>query len=389
MLIGWLVSTAIFGVTIFAFEGCDVGTKSLQDPVFFNKTFDKLSSVFDLNDADFIRTRGVLYTCMHGDGDLAREFNLRQNIEIFNDIYTTIGQNDELAMQALGLISASVVIPSTRSLLTQVAEGTIPDSQDTINDLVKLNGFTRSSTNPCTDVDDTWVINSETCETSLGTEFTSSSSDTFNINNPTCIGFDAWTGGSDDIAARYTSTAFPQPTCGDVNGENMHLYLQGYIESLANNREQTQTAVNRLLEDLNNVNQVNGQFASELNKIPNSIQNLNNTVASINNMLIGPDGVITNSNCKFVRNDVETLLDVTCIGIGTTLYKITLVYLILAFVTFVGTLMLFCLAKRFTLATSAEKERSRVYKQGEVSSIPINQNSQLSVREIRGKRIQI
>jgi len=371
MIVGWVVATAIFAVTIFTFESCDVGTKSMQDPVFFNKTFDKLSSVFDLNDADFQRTRGVLYTCVHGDGDLAREFELTENIQIFNQIYATINENSVLVSQALSLFSTSVVIPSTQSLLNQINQGTTPDSQNTVDDIVRLNGYTRSTTNPCTNLDDTWVLNSQTCDDSLGTEFTSGSSDTFNLNNPTCIGYNAWSAGADNIGARYTSTVFPQPTCGDVSGEDMHLYLQNYIASLANNREQTQTAVNRILEDLNNVNQANNQFTNELNKIPPSIDNLNSTVAAIDNMLTGPDGIITHSNCKFVRNDVETLLDVTCTGIGVTLYKITLAYLILAFVTFMGTFMLFCLAKRFVVPRKAEKQID-TYKQVEIKS---NQSS--------------
>jgi peptidoglycan hydrolase CwlO-like protein len=375
MIVGWIVSTAVFGATILTFETCDVGTKSIEDPVFFNKTFDKVATLFDINDADFERTRGVLYTCVHGDGDLAREFELRQNMDIIQEIYTTIDSNHAQVMQSLSLMATSMVIPTTQTLLTKISEGTTPDSQLTLDDLVKLNSYTRSAANSCTDVDDTWVFNSKTCDGTAGTNFTSSSSDTFNLNNPTCIGYNAWSAGSDNIASRYTSSAFPQPGCANVNGQAMHLYLQSYIQNIGNNREQTQTVISRILEDLNNVDKANNQFTSELERIPNSIQDLNNTMASIDNMVTGPQGIITSMNCKFVRNDFETLLDVTCTGIGNTLYKITLTYLILAFITFVGTFMLFCLSKRFTLPSREEKQIEN-YKQVEIKANPVNQGSQ-------------
>jgi len=356
MLLGWLVTTAIFAVTIVVSEGCDVGNGVIQDPAFFNKTFGYLDTVFDINDSDFNRTRDVLYTCFHGDGDLATQFNLTSNLAYFDQIFSTVNTFSSLATTALAALPSSMTTSVLRSGLNQISAGTVPDSsQFTINDIQLLNGFTRSDTNPCTTVNDAWVLNSQTCDSSLGTTFTEGSSATFNLNSDTCIGYNVWEITGDNIENRYTTDQFPTATCPEISGQAMYLYVQGYIESLARNRAETETVVNRLLQDLDNIDDLNNQFNNQTQAFPTAIKSLNSTVASIYRELTGPNGVISTSNCQFVRSDFEILLDETCTGLGATMFQITIVYLILSFATLFGTMMLFCLAKRFVVRTKDEK----------------------------------
>lgn len=355
MLVGWIVTTAIFAVTIVVSEGCDVGNGVMESPAFFNKTFGYLDTVFDINDADFKKTRDVLYTCFHGDGDLARQFNLTSNLAYFDQIFSTVDEFSALATASLAALPTSMTTSVLRSGLNQISEGTVPDSSDfTIRDVQLLNGFTRSQTNPCTTLDDAWVLNTETCDESLGTPFTESSSATFNLNSATCIGYNVWEISGDNIGNRYTTEQFPA-ICGQIGGQDMYLYVQGYVESLARNRAETETVVNRLLQDLDNVDNLNTQFNNQTEAFPKSIKALNASVANIYTGLTAPDGVINTSNCQFIRDDFEILLDETCTGLGATMFQITIVYLILSFATFLGTMMLFCLAKRFVVRTKDEK----------------------------------
>ena len=368
MLVGWLLTTVIFGLTIVVLEGCDVGEGVIESPTFFNKTFGYLDTVFDLNDADFNKTRDVLYTCFHGDGDLATQFNLTSNLVYFDQIFSTINEYSTLTTTTLSAMPASLTVSVLQSGLNQISAGTVPDSSEfTVSDLQLLNGFTRSSTNPCTSVNDAWVLNSATCDSSLGANFTESDSATFNLNSATCIGYNEWEAAGDNVDDRYTAQQFPEDTCGTISGEQMYVYVQAFVDSLAQNRAETETIVNRLLQDLDNIDALNDQFNDETQEIPVTITSLNNTVASIYNQLTGPSGIISTSNCQFIKEDFETLLDVTCTGLGATMFQITIVYLILCFGSWLGTIMLFCLAKRFIVRTKLDKVSS-LYAKNDVTS---------------------
>jgi len=360
MLVGWLVTTLIFAVTVIVSESCDVGNGITKDPVFFNKTFGYIDNAFDIEESDFNRTRDVLYTCFHGDGDLAKELNLSSNVADFNQIFTTVDEFSTLASNTIGSLPASAAALVFRAYLNQIKAGTIPDSaQYTAPDLLILNALTRSDTNPCTSVKDAWVLNSQTCTSSLGNTFTSQSSATYNLNSKTCIGENMWTAAGNNIDNRYTSSQFPEFGCPPIGGQAMYRYVQRYVRSLAKNRAQTNVAVNRILQDLDKIDVLNNEFKAGTQAVPTEIQSLNAIVVSLFSELTAPNGIINTVNCKFVRNDFEILLDNACTGLGGNMYQITMVYLVLSFATLAGVSMLFLLAKRSAAATTAVVKRQK------------------------------
>jgi len=207
MLLGWLASTAIFGVSIVVLESCDVGDGVLKDSAFFNKTFNYMESAFEIDDSNYNKTRDTLYTCIHGDGNLAREYNLTDTVEIFDQIYDQVDQS------------------------------------------------------------------------------------------------------------------------------------------------------------LSNVEKIDQQFSELAGELQNSINSINNTIVPIYSKFKGPEGLIDNTNCAYIKKDFVELIDVTCTGIGSTFFEITITYLVLSFMAFFGTMMLFCLAKRFTVPDREPKieQKEEIY----------------------------
>jgi len=203
MLVGWLAATAIFGMTIVVLESCDVGDGALKSSEFFNKTFNYLESAFDIDDSNYNKTRDALYTCIHGDGDLAKEYNLTDTVGIFDQIFDQVDQS------------------------------------------------------------------------------------------------------------------------------------------------------------LSEVKQIDSQFSSLATQLQTSINSINGTINPIYNKFKGPQGLIDGSNCAYIKQDLVDLIDVTCTGVGSTFFEITVTYLVLSFIAFFGTMMLFCLAKRFTLPDNVSMEQNK------------------------------
>ena len=73
----------------------------------------------------------------------------------------------------------------------------------------------------------------------------------------------------------------------------------------------------------------------------------------------GPTGAISNANCTFGLQDFNKIVTTTCTGIGQTFYATGIVFIVMSFIGFVGTFMLFCLARRFTLE---EVKKIDIYK---------------------------
>ena len=107
MVIGWIVATGLFGLSLIAFEGCNVANQMVASPVFFNKTFDTLRGAFTMNDEDYNKTRSVLYRCVHGDGDMASEFELQANLGVFDGVFKQVKDANDLANQAVTGFPAS------------------------------------------------------------------------------------------------------------------------------------------------------------------------------------------------------------------------------------------------------------------------------------------
>lgn len=359
MIVGWAASTALFGATIIVSETCDVGNNALQSPEFFNKTFDRLSVYFDLNTADFNKTRQVIYRCVHGDGDLSQEFNLTSNLFYFNSIFSSTNQlYAEVNNQIDGL--PDTITSEQEANLNLFKQGLVPDSDETVNDLVALNGLTNSQFNPCTTADDTWLLNSQNCTTNDGTVFTGASTADFNVPQATCIGYNAWSTNQHSIADRYTATVFSGVGCTNQNDD---AFVISYISSLAANRERSNELIAQLETGVMGVDQSYSAFKNGLQRVPQSLQDTNTTVAEIYQSLADPnEGLIANTNCKFIVNTVDEFRDVTCTGVGATFYKVTIAFLVLSFVTFFGTLFLFCLAKRFTVRGEGVKVDSELYR---------------------------
>ncbi len=203
MLLGWLASTTIFGMTIVVLESCDVGDGVLKSSAFFNKTFNYMEAAFEIDDSNYNRTRDALYTCIHGDGDLAKEYNLTDTVGIFDQIFDQVDQS------------------------------------------------------------------------------------------------------------------------------------------------------------LDNAKEIDTQFSDLASQLQTSINSINKTIAPIYSKFKGPQGLIDGSNCAYIKQDFVDLIDVTCTGVGSTFFEMTVTYLVLSFIAFFGTMMLFCLAKRFTLPENVNVEQNK------------------------------
>jgi len=248
-------------------------------------------------------------------------------------------------------------------LVGNYKSGLISDADATTTDLKKLNRYTNSGTYGCTSIDDTWILNSGLCR-NMGTVFQSSSADDFNLNNPTCIGFDAWgSSSSHDISNRYTTTTYPS-SCGQIDGGAAATTLDNFVSRFITSRSDVSSIFTNVQSRLNTVSTTNSNFMSQVKNAATHIDASSGprkTVAPVYARLGHPKtGILPNGNCKWVKASLGTFQDVMCERFITGIFQSTVVIIIASFLALFGTLTLFCLAKRFLIKEGQKGQYNHV-----------------------------
>ena len=351
MLLGWILSTVALPLTLFLFEGCETTDKVINEPAFFNQTFDKFIGSDTKNTQE---AKDTLYRCLYGNGDILGQFQVKDNLAQFNQIFTYLDYTSNLT-EYVQVVPDSIVIPIHEAFISEFDKGYLPDAALVVEDLITLNYLSNKNYYKCTQMMDTWVLNSINCTASYGTVFSSGDAPDFNINSPTCIGMDIW--GSKDISQRYNANTFPEQYCGSVGNTFTNLYLQNFVDRFVASRGEVDTVFKKLGTSLGDITTKNKLFMNSVKNITQSFVPIINSTRVIYNALANTtDGLFANSNCSFVRESLFDIRDNMCVGFISSLYQTTVAMIFISFMAFFGTFSLFCLAKKFL----ARLEKGRV-----------------------------
>jgi len=289
------------------------------------------------------------------DGDVLEALDVKKYFTPFITLFTAL-DNTAPYTTSIQAVPDSTVIPTQKTLVNNLKTGMISDGTETDTDLKKLNKLTNSNSNTCTNVKDTWALNSGLCSSSSGTVFASSDSDTFNLPKATCIGFDAW-GSSHSISNRYTSSNFPQPSCGQVGGANADVGIDNLVNGFVTNRQDVSNVFGNVASDLSNVESSNRNFMSNVETATGHMAPVRTQSATFHSALWDKQtGFLQTSNCLFVKQDLADLQDYMCTRFISNVYEIGVVMIVNSFFGLFATISLFSLGKR--LAKMPKKSTS-------------------------------
>lgn len=353
----FLLATVFLPSSVVLLEVCGVIDLALNDSTFFDKT---LAQVFDSSDTN---AKSIAQTCMYGNGDALGDLGIASDIDYFQTIYDQIDNvNQNIPIDADYSVTPpqSVTIKWNQDMVGLYASGYVPDAQTTIDQLKDLNEHTNGNTYSCASVQDTWFLNSINCTASYGYKLTSSDAKDYNLPSATCIGFDVW-GTSSGSARYYGTTTFPAGTCTNPN----LLYMQNYVTGFATHQDNVKkffsTDSNSIQSYLTTIYNDQQNFASKVVDFINDIKNVRSQLTSIQDSLIGTDhGLIPNTKCTFIKNDLNNLSDSMCVGFVATMYITSIIMIITSFMAFLSTIMIFCLAKKFSVPESGRNNDKKV-----------------------------
>ena len=344
-LIGFILATVALPASIVMMEACDIFHLTLNDQVFFNKITDKIFSG-ESSDA-----KTILNTCFYGSGNALDELGLTDQLNYFDDIYDQLDEIDKIIdMDDLNYSSTnpppSQVIPAQQLLVSRYKSGILPDKDTTATDLLTLNLGTNSDVYPCISIKDNWVLNSDSCVSSSYYTFKSSDAANKKVGSRTCIGFDQWMSPIPKVIdLRYDTTRFPA-TCSNPSLTRVKSLVDGFVI----NRSKVQSYFTTIQSDLSNVNSKFNHFSSQMMTFVDNMKQIKTNVQNMRDSLIGDsNGLITNTNCRFVSVDLKDLQASMCTGMMAGVYQATIALIVMTCTALFSTIFTFCLAKKLSL----------------------------------------
>ena len=348
MTFTWVLATILWASAIAVNDVCRTADAVLADPAVYNATADKF-----FPDAEYTYAKELLYTCLHGDGDVLTTLGQRQNLAPYESMFLGLNNVANLT-EAIQPVPDSIVIPAQQFEVSQIEIGFVSDDPLTDTDLAKLNSFTHSDTNQCTQVEDTWTLNSANCTGSMGTVFAANSTADFNVGNPTCIGFNAW--GTKQIDVRYNTDTFPQPTCGQIEGDDADIGLTNYVDSFVTHQQNVATVFGNVQSGLTDVATANADYMDAITAATANIAPVWNQTSQLYPLLGSPEtGILPNSYCTFLRDTFQMVEDQACVRLLPGIYRQTITLLVAAFTGLFALPFLFCFSRRLLQQRKQEK----------------------------------
>lgn len=339
-ILGFLLASILYPVSIVSVGLCDVFNSLLNDRTVLQNTFKTFSLDGSIGD--------TIDTCFYAEKkSILEKFGITDKIGLLNETLSYLDQVNQFVPGSN--VPDSLVIPVQQFLVTQLTEGTMVDSSNTLDDLTALNAYTTSPSG-CS-IRDTWLLNSANCTTSQGTKLTATDGATTNSGSATCIGmYDAWLPRatySADTSARYSA---PLASC---NGPTVITFVNSFI----NNRDQAKTLFTEIQGRLTDISDANADFMTKVRSFTDRFTNVNTTINTISSQLLDPNtGILSNAECGFIRTSLNRVYDALCVGIITTLYQTSVVLIVLSFFSLFGTFFIFCVAKRALIQNDEDKQ---------------------------------
>jgi len=334
-MLGWITSLVIIPTNIRFMETCGALKKSIDDPIFFNKTMDLFvdhsSSV-----------NQYLYTCIHGNADIPSTFGLYRPTKRFTELYS------DHMLDALGTIlhdfpQKSNRIPNLENKLKNYESGFFSDSHETTTDLENLNRNTTIST-ACGSLKDTWVLNSQNCTNEMGKKFSKKDESDSNVGQPTCIGFDQWIGFIDkSIETRYERFL---KDCQDDDALRKIARAQRFVNGFVKNRKELDKLLYEMMVDLAELGLKYEDHIKVLNSFSDISHLIQKDLIAFNETLFTPKvGLMSNMNCQIIMKDFQNFHNNLCTGLIPRIFEISTVITLISAVSTLAACSMFFLSR--------------------------------------------
>jgi len=341
-ILGFILSTLILPGSIVMMESCEVFRLALNDQDFFEEV---TSKVFEGRSSN---AQTILNTCFHGSGDALERLGLTNQLDYFDTIYGELDKVDALIpldeTYSATNPPPSVVIPAQLFLVNQYLTGKLPDKDTTAADLQALNKATNTNTHSCVNLKDLWILNSVNCTDSSYYVFQNADNENENVGSKTCLGFDQWVSPK-NIDNRYTATYFPTG-CTNPDYATVKALVNGFVD----NRATVASYFTDIKNDLTTVSDRQRDFSVEAYSFVDGLQDVKRKVKNLRDSILGEEnGVIPNTNCKFVGTNLRTLQASMCTGMMSNVYQAAIILIVMSVTALFATIFTFCLAKKFSV----------------------------------------
>jgi len=324
MIFTWALATLMWMAAFAVNDICGVADALITDPSVYNQTVNKF-----FPEDQYTFAKNLVYTCFYGDGDILGTLGEVQQLAPFSAIFASLDNTANLT-ESIQPVPDSIVIPVQQFNVSQIQDGLAFDDPLTVLDLARLRNLTNRATNQCTQVQDTWIGNSTNCTASMGAVFNATSDPDFNVGNPTCIGFNNW--GTKQIAERYNLETFPQPSCGQVDGDNADVGLGNFIESFLRHRVNVFLVFGNVQSGLTDVASANANYMDTITSAAANIALVREQTSQIYPFLGDPEtGILPNAYCSFLRSTFELMEDQACVFLLPGIYRDMIALLVAAF----------------------------------------------------------
>jgi hypothetical protein len=349
MILGWILSTLLFPLSIVMVEACQVIDSFLTDPAFFNSSIATLMK----GAAD---TTDTVYICLHGNGDILTKLGVKDQLGYFDTIFTQLDKAKDYFPSSQGTVPFSITIPINLDIVQKSKTGVYPDSTTIVDRLVSLTARTKASVSATcvTGIEDTWLLNSVNCTAgSFGTTFHNADGDVGGKPAATCIGLDEWTGRT--IANRYLTANYP--SCPQVNSVNQEVYVRSYVTNFLAHKTARTTLFGNLETDILDIQTKNNNFMTSLFAITSPFDAINTNIHQLYDALAHPTtGLLSNAKCSFIKTGLKNLYNAMCVGFISSIYQTSVCIIIVSTFAFFATFFVFCFAKRSIIAEDDEEK---------------------------------
>ena len=318
-IFGFLLAAILNPISVVIFNSCELGNKIISD----NNTFATFTEI----NADI---RQKMDICLFGNGDLLQEFNIKSEIDNYNNLSIEIDKvlNQTVANNSGKLVEITTTAGVWNTTIDSYIQGnnSAPDSNatDNTNPLISINNYTKwtdhsisgsfqNSVGSCQISKDEWQFSLNKC--SKTTKWVSTNANTALLNSDVCIDIRQFdTAG---ISQRYASTS---GCSGGVQAQ-----INSYFAALKKYDNSRSTVFNAIKTDLAGFSAANDVLIGQVGGLVTKIKNIKGNLDLVfNSISKEPDGIIHSVNCQFLKVSAQLMLDSMCVSFLTPTYIVTI-----------------------------------------------------------------
>lgn len=346
LLISWFVIYILMILSIILSIVFGASSTLLQDATFGISYLSNNPQSISFIESQEIKD--LVDTCMNGDGIISNISSLGfTNISFENEIIDNIYSLEGDINQAIKNLSSYELISIKATakeydIIEKDLKSYCPKLSEALSNIRKYIDYSIEETLVSSDtiIYDDWEIRKSDCPKNY--QYLEPKNSIRNLkeeNSKYCLVVEEWE--LDDIINRYNQVKIKESD--ETSAVQAESYFTSITEFLKNNNE--------LLENLKDKNnEFKEDFRSIINDEKNVLSNIKTTIQPIRNIfedIVGNNSIFKMLTCKFLKRDLNKILDEMSNSLGDKLGTIGIIFFIIAFSEFILTLFILIFMSRY------------------------------------------